>query len=187
VSAPDPSLSPAAAAERACRDLVTAVGGPDATPAGGAAGVTAIAMGVALATKVLRFTPAMPAEMDAVGPRLATLLHELLPEFAVDCGAFTQLLAAFRLPRDNPERAGIVRDAWVAATQAPVRVAVLAHEVDALLQRCVGCVNPNLAGDLAAARELVGAGQRIASANARENAQHLPPAVAAGLLQALPA
>jgi len=187
VSEPKPSRSLVDGADRACRDLVAAIVGPDATPAGGAAGVTAIAMGVALATKVLRFTAAVPAELAEVGPRLEALLAQLLPEFAIDCRAFMQLLGAFRLPRDDPERAGVVRGAWVAATEAPVRVAALAHEVDGLLARCVGRVNPNLAGDLAAARELVGAGRRIASANARENAQRLPPEMAAGLLRRLPA
>lgn len=185
VSDTRPARSATDSADRACRELVAALGGPDATPAGGAAGVATIAMGVALATKVLRFTPALPAELAEIGPRLDVLLAQLLPEFVVDCRAFTHLLGAFRLPRDDPDRAGVVRAAWVAATEAPVRVAVLAHDVDGLLARCVGRVNPNLAGDLAAARELVGAGQRIAIANARENAQRLPPEVAAGLLQRL--
>jgi formiminotetrahydrofolate cyclodeaminase len=182
-----PSSSPADVADRACRSLVAAIGGPDATPAGGAAGIAAIAMGVALGTKVLRLSPALPAELAGVGPRLDALLRQLLPEFPIDCRSFAELLAAFRLPRQDPARAGAVRAAWIAATQAPVRTAVLAHEVEALLRRCVDRVNQNLAGDLTAARELVGAGLRIAIGNARENAGHLPPDVAADLLAALPA
>jgi formiminotetrahydrofolate cyclodeaminase len=172
--------------EAAFHRLVSAIAGPDALPAGGAAGVAAIALGTALATKVLRLSPTLPSELRDVGPRLELILERVLPEFAADCAAFTGLLAAFRRPREDSARADTVRGAWRAATEAPARVAVLATEVDGLLAQCVGHVNPNLAADLGAARELVGAGRRIAVANARENAAHLEAGTAARLLATLP-
>ncbi len=176
---PDPEI------ERALRELVGAFAGPDALPAGGAAGITAIAMGVALGAKVIRLSPDAPDELREVATRLDALRDELVPEFGTDCAAFEALLAALRRPREDGDRGAVIRSAWLAATEAPVRVACLAREADTLLERCRGRTNPNLAGDLAAARELVLAGGRIAAANARENAQHLDAGDAEHLLSRL--
>jgi formiminotetrahydrofolate cyclodeaminase len=149
--------------------------------------VTAIAMGVALGTKVIRCSPGGPAELQVVAARLESLLECLIPEFAADCLAFEGLLAALRQPGRESARADAIRAAWQVATEAPLRVARLAAEAADLLSGCGGRVNANLAGDLAAALELVGAGLAIATGNARENAAHLPPDVARRLLARLPA
>lgn len=159
--------------EPALHTLVQALAGPRALPAGGAAGVVAIAMGTALGKKVLAFSPDLPAALRPLAGQLDELLQQLLPEFAADCDAFEALLAAFALPRTDGGRSAAIQRAWQTATAAPERVATLAGKVEALLQGCSGKCNANLAGDLAAARELVRAGQQIAVANAAENARHL--------------
>lgn len=159
--------------ELSFRRLVDAIAGPDSLPAGGAAGVTAIAMGAALGAKVVRLSPDRPSRLNDVEAQLDLLREHLMAEFAADCDAFTEVLAARRRPHDDPARADALQDAWGAATAAPTRVARLAADAESLLVLCTGSVNPRLAGDLTAALELVRAGRRIAEGNARENADHL--------------
>lgn len=177
---------PSPEVESAFERLVRAMAGPDALPAGGAAGITAIAMGVALGAKVIRSSPGAPAQLGETEARLGALLERILPEFNQDCVAFERVLAAWRRPRDEATREAAIRTAWHAATDAPVAVATLAAQAESLLASCTGQVNPNLAGDLSAALELVRAGRRIAASNARENARHLDPGTARQLLDRLP-
>ncbi len=171
--------------EQAFRRLVGAVAGPDALPAGGAAGVTAIAMGVALGAKVIRLSANTASGLQETGARLERALERLMPEFSADCVAFADVLEAFRRPRDDADRKDVIRAAWRAATEAPVTVALVAAEAEALLLRCSGQVNTSVAGDLKAALELVRAGRRIAESNARENARHLEPELARQVLARL--
>jgi len=161
--------------EDAFRALVQAVDGPAALPAGGAAGVAALAMGVALGCKVIRLSE---AGLDETLVQLEALRDELLPHFAEDCTAFEPVLAAMKRPRDDPGRAAALQDAWGVATDAPVAVAVLAARAQKLLTQCEGRIKSSLTCDLSAAQELVGAGRRIAACNARANAGRLPPAQA---------
>lgn len=172
--------------DAAHRRLVAAMAGPDALPAGGAAAVATVGMGLALGHKVLRLSSGDDGSFAAPLAALEALRERLMPEFDADCAAFDQLLRALRLPRTDPSRASAVDDGWLLATAAPVRVAHLARSGDELLAQCVGKVRRPLAGDLAAALELVRAGLRIALANARENAEHLEPAERERLLADAP-
>lgn len=173
----------AATVEESFRHLVAAFAAPAPLPAGGAAGITAIAMGLGLGRKVLAISqPEGVAEADA---QLRQLLDRLLPAFAADCDAFARLLECLRLARDDPQRQGRVAAAWREATAAPVAVAVLARAGEATLARLGGRVKPSVRADLEAALELVRAGGRIAERNARENAQRLQPAIARELLAGL--
>lgn len=162
------------------RTLVDAVAGPEPLPAGGAAGVAALAIGTALAMKVLRIS-----QQHEAAATLARLLEECIPQFRGDCDAFQSLLDAFHLSREDTGRKQAIEAAWHAATAAPVRVASLARRIEVELERGRGDVKKGLQGDLSAALDLVRAGQRIARNNARENSRHLDPKLAEQLLEAL--
>jgi len=171
--------------DAAFRTLVGAIARSEPLPAGGAAGVVAIAMGIGLGLKVVGLSQASKPELIPVGEELRTILDRLLPEFAADCDAFAGLLAALRLPREDAAREPSVQAAWRGATALPVAVAMAAGAAQALLLRCAGKVKPSMACDLVAALELVRSGRRIAVNNARENAFRLPEAEARKLLAPL--
>jgi formiminotetrahydrofolate cyclodeaminase len=166
--------------EKVLNHLVAEFGGPDPLPAGGAAGVTAIAMGTALGKKVLRISGLLEDEAE-----LTPLLAELVPHFRVDCDTFEGVLRAFQIARDDPERDRAIHSAWLAATEAPIHVAVLAARAIRALDRCKGRVKVSVQGDLESALCLIRAGHTIAENNARENAQRLDAQVAARVLSAL--
>ncbi len=163
------------------RRLTQAFLGPDPLPAGGAAGITALASGIAVGAKVLRLSQPDAPEIAV----LAALVHDLEAEFTADCTAFAELLAALALPRDADGRRTRIAAGWRAATEAPVRVASIAAQAARALDAVAEQIKPAVRGDLAAAQRLIDSGSDIAVANARENARHLEPAVADELLAGL--
>lgn len=170
--------------DRAFQDLIEDMVGPDALPAGGAAGIVAIAMGVALGTKMIRLSGA-DSDLTAANERLLDILESLKPEFSEDCAAFSQLLSVMKIPKNDPERLTQLRAAWSAAVDAPVRAVEAAREALSLLREFEGRVKPSMASDLLASLDLVRAGLSIAERNARENAHHLPEDEKVAVLQIL--
>ena len=161
------------------RHLVAALTGPDPLPAGGAAGVAAIAMGAALGVKVLRLGADGDPEPEAT--ELEQMAAPLQAAFTEDCEAFAALLQARRLPRDDPSRDEAVQAGWQRATAAPIGVVQLGERAEACLERRSGAVRKALHGDLTAALRLIRAGLEIARSNAAENGQHLEPGDAQAL------
>lgn len=170
--------------EASFKQLVGAFAARDPLPAGGAAGVTAIAMGVGLGIKVLGISSS-DGTSDSLQQRLQELLERLTPEFATDCAAFAGLLDALRLPASDARRGVKVRDAWREATAAPVSVALGARDAESVLMECATHVKSSVRADLEAALELVATGRRIAERNARENSLRLDPDTAKALLAPL--
>lgn len=165
--------------------LVDAFATREPLPAGGAAGVTSIALGVALGTKVLALTRADDGARCPLEQRLREILDRTWGAFRADCEAFECLLAALRRPRADDARGAAVQQAWRRATRVPVSVANLAAEAEALLQECTVRIKQSMAGDVEAALALVRAGRRIAESNAHENSRRLDPNSARELLAEL--
>lgn len=170
--------------EATFRQLVAAFAGRQPLPAGGAAGVVSVAMGVGLGLKVIDISQPS-GRLQEVRPGLAALLERIVPEFGADCAAFARLLRALRLRRDDARRAPEVGAAWREATAAPVSVAVLARDAESRLTECREHVKPSVRADLDAALDLVRAGRRIAERNAHENAARLDASIANDLLARL--
>jgi formiminotetrahydrofolate cyclodeaminase len=83
---------------------------------------------------------------------------------AQDAEAYTQVLAAYQLPR-SPDAAGRrdrIRAALSAAAEPPLAVATAAVEIGTLARRLVDEGNPNLWGDAVTSRLLAAAGCRAA-------------------------
>lgn len=172
----DPALA------QAVHRLSASMASAEPVPAGGAAAVTAMAMGIALGIKVIRFSTDADGTFAAVAERSDQLLHELLPLFTADCDAYGTVLAAYRLPREPAaERRAAITAAFAAATEVPVQVARIAADAHTVLTPLLGRTNPNLRCDLEAALALIATGGRISIGNARTNAAHLDAAVAARL------
>ncbi|MCK5941941.1 MAG: cyclodeaminase/cyclohydrolase family protein [Planctomycetes bacterium] len=170
--------------ENAFEQLIESFAARTPLPAGGAAGVTAIAMGLGLGLKVLAIS-CPDGEASTEQLQLRELLDRLKSEFRVDCAAFDRLLATLREPKTEAGHAERVRLAWRAAAAKPVGVAVMAREAVALLSSCRHLAKASVRADLEAARDLARTGAKIAGRNARENATRLDPDVARQVLAPL--
>jgi formiminotetrahydrofolate cyclodeaminase len=126
-------------------------------PGGGAVAAMTAASAAALVAMAARFSdqPAGPAE------RLRARLEPLAD---ADAAAYTAVLAAYRLPKDDPLRRGRIADALRAATEVPREVAAAAREVAELADRLVESGNRNLVGDARVASLLARAAAEAATA-----------------------
>jgi formiminotetrahydrofolate cyclodeaminase len=109
-------------------------------PGGGAVAALTAASAAALVAMAARFAdqPAGPAE---------ALRARLEPLADADAAAYTAVLAAYRLPADDPLRPGRITDALRVATEIPREVAAAAREVALLADHLAGHGNRNLVGD----------------------------------------
>jgi methenyltetrahydrofolate cyclohydrolase len=133
-------------------------------PGGGAVAAMTAASAAALVAMAARFSdqPAGPAE------RLRARLEPLAD---ADAAAYTAVLAAYRLPKDDPLRRGRIADALRAATEVPREVAAAAREVAELADRLVESGNRNLVGDARVASLLARAAAEAATALVEINEQ----------------
>jgi formiminotetrahydrofolate cyclodeaminase len=126
-------------------------------PGGGAVAAVTAASAAALVAMAARFSdrPAGPA--DALRARLEPLAD-------ADAAAYTAVLAAYRLPADDPTRADRIADALTTATAVPREVATAACEVALLADELVEHGNKNLVGDARVAALLARAAAEAATA-----------------------
>jgi methenyltetrahydrofolate cyclohydrolase len=126
-------------------------------PGGGAVAAVTAASAAALVAMAARFSeaPAGPAEK---------LRARLEPLADADADAYTAVLAAYRLPADDPVRRGRIADALAAATAVPREVAAAAREVAGLADELVESGNRNLVGDARVAALLARAAAEAATA-----------------------
>ena len=109
-------------------------------PGGGAVAAVTAASAAALVAMAARFTdwPAGPAEK---------LRARLEPLADADAAAYTEVLASYRLPKDDPLRRGRINEALRVATEVPREVATAARAVAVLADDLVERGNRNLVGD----------------------------------------
>ena len=144
------------------------------TPGGGAVAAVTASHAAALGAMVLEFTLGKPkfAEHEASNAsalaRLRELRHEALGLADRDAEAYGALNALWKLPKDDPARAGFV-DAVRDAIAAPEATVVLAERTLAALEALVGTTSASLASDLRIAIDLAAVGARAAQENVRIN------------------
>jgi methenyltetrahydrofolate cyclohydrolase len=126
-------------------------------PGGGAVAAMTAASAAALVAMAARFSdqPAGPAE---------ALRARLEPLADADAAAYTAVLAAYRLPKDDAARRERIADALRTATEVPREVAAAAGEVAELADRLVESGNRNLVGDARVASLLARAAAEAATA-----------------------
>ncbi|GAB4573197.1 MAG: hypothetical protein Kow0077_14870 [Anaerolineae bacterium] len=159
--------------------FVNAVAAPNATPGGGAVAAAAGALAAALAEMVAGLTvgkkkyAAVEAEMAATAEQAASLRRALLAAIQEDVAAFDAVMAAFRLPKEAPERAAAIEQATVGAADVPLRVAELALQAMALAARVAATGNLNAVTDGMAGIHMALAAAEIAALNVRINVASL--------------
>ena len=143
-------------------------------PGGGAVAGVTLAQANALGSMVVGYAIGKPkfAGHDAAH-RSAHAAFELgraqaLDLAAQDAAAYAVLNALWRLPKDDPARAGFT-DAVRAAIAAPEATVALAERTLASLEALVGTTSASLASDLRIAIDLAAVGARAAQENVRIN------------------
>jgi len=131
-------------------------------PGGGAVAALTAASAAALVAMAARFS-------GESADRAEELRAQLEPLADADAAAYTAVLAARRLPKDDPNRATRIVDAMAEATEVPRRVAAAASEVAELAAALVEKGNPNLVGDARVGELLARAAAEAATALVRIN------------------
>jgi formiminotetrahydrofolate cyclodeaminase len=126
-------------------------------PGGGAAGALEVAMAAALVEMVCNLTIGKPAyaeheaTMAEVRDRATEIRRTAVGLAQEDADAFTSVIEAYRLPKEDAARSERIQEALAAAADVPRRTAAAASEVLDLGERIVQGANPNVVSDVAAA------------------------------------
>lgn len=162
--------------------FVDAVAAGTPTPGGGAVSALAGALSAALAEMVARLTVGkkryaeVEQTMQAIIAAAADLRARLLAALDEDVAAFDGVLAATRLPKDDPSRAEAIQKATIRAADVPLEVARLALEAMRLAGQVAAQGNVNAASDAATAALMGLAAVEGAALNVRINAAGLDDA-----------
>jgi formiminotetrahydrofolate cyclodeaminase len=138
--------------------FLAAVADRTPAPGGGAAAGAGCALGAALAEMAARF-----AGLDDAAARAATLRREGLALADADGSAYAPVLAALRLPADDPGRAEALRTAQSAAADVPLAIAEAAASVAVLARDVAAAGKPGLRGDALAGADLAAGAARAAA------------------------
>lgn len=154
-----------------------------AAPGGGAVAALAGALSAALAGMVARLTigkkkyAAVDAQMKDIAAQADELRGRLTAAIDEDSAAFTEVMDAFRLPKETPEeqaaRDQAVQLATQHATEVPLHTAQLCLQTLDLLQVVAASGNVNAASDAASGAFMARAAIDAAGMNVRINAASL--------------
>lgn len=159
--------------------FVAAVADGTATPGGGAVAALAGALSAALAEMVARLTVGkkryvdVEETMQAITAAGSDLRQRLIAAIDEDIQAFNAVMDAYRLPKDNPERSGMIQACLQRAADVPFSVARLALEAMQLAEQVATQGNANAASDAATAALIGLAAIEGAVLNVRVNAADL--------------
>lgn len=153
------------------------------TPGGGSAAAHTGAVGAALVAMVSRLTMGKK-KYEAVKERMWEILEhaerlrvELLQDVEADAQAFDAVMAAFKLPKDDPEQEAARNEAIQAATltaaQAPLQSAEHCLQVQEFAVELAQTANLNAISDAASAATLAHAALTCAAYNVRINLNSL--------------
>jgi formiminotetrahydrofolate cyclodeaminase len=140
------------------RELLEAAAARTPAPGGGGAAALTTALAAALAGMAARF-----GDDGTAAERADALRAAVAPLADADAAAYRAYLAAMRLPRDDPDRAGAIAAARRDTIDVPARITRLAGEAAELAAELARSGNPNLHGDAAAAVHLAAAAATTAA------------------------
>ncbi len=127
---------------------------PTAAPGGGSAAAAAGAMAAALGSMVAGMSRGKKAfvqcelQLSEAIARLTEIREELKAAIDADATSFTEVMAAFKKLKDNPDAQHEVDSAMKKATSIPLTVAERANEVGKILESLRPITNPKMASDL---------------------------------------
>jgi formiminotetrahydrofolate cyclodeaminase len=169
-------------------DWLEDLGSSAPAPGGGAAAALLVATGAALVEMVTNLTIGKPryAEHDALMRDVRDAARRLRDQAqtlaALDEDAFNAVIAAYRIPKDDPGRDAAIQVATAAAAEPPLATAALAAEVIMLAERIREGANVNLISDVAVAAASAKAALESAAINVEINVAALRDPDTAGAL-----
>ena len=155
---------------------------PTAAPGGGSAAAAAGAMAAALGSMVAGMSRGKKAfvqyelQLSEAIARLAEIREELKAAIDADATSFTEVMAAFKKVKDNPDAQHEVDAAMKKATSIPLTVAERAKEVGKILESLRPITNPKMASDLTVGMALARSAVDGALANVEINLADLQDA-----------
>ena len=159
--------------------FAAAVADGSPTPGGGAVAALAGGLSAALAEMVARLTVGkkkyaeVEETMSAVLAAAADLRRQLLAAIDEDVEAFEEVMGAYRLPKESPERDDAIQNSLIHAADVPLNVARLALEAMRLAEQVARQGNVNAASDGAVGALMGLAAVEGAALNVRVNAASL--------------
>ena len=142
--------------------FVESVAASTPTPGGGSVSALVISLTAALAQMVAGVTIGkkryedVQTEIEAISSAAESLREQLLDYVVKDAIAFDELMSAYRLPKDDPERAQLITEKTFGAAEVPLKVCRLGLEAMQLADKVARLGNKNAATDAAVAL-LIGA------------------------------
>ena len=135
------------------------------TPAPGGGGAAALtgALAAGLVAMAARFSAAQLPGAGELAGRADQLRHRAAELVDEDAGAYTRVLAAFALPRDDKQRGERIREALERAVAVPQEMTEIAAQVAEMAAQLAAAGNPNLRGDSISAALLAEASARSAA------------------------
>src|SRR5256712_6788688 len=175
VQAPaQPPAQPATMAD-ALRGFVDRVASAEPIPGGGSVAALAGALGAALGQMAIRITREKKnyqqhAERyaDALD-RLSRHTAELLGFVDRDSEAYERVMAAYKLPKDSPDRERAIQDGLMHATEIPCRTGSSAAEALRICEDLRSIIHVNVASDFQVGVQMLQTSVRGAVANMRTN------------------
>lgn len=126
---------------RSCREFTEVLASSAPTPGGGGAAALIGAVGASLGCMVASLTMGKPkyasveTEVRELRERCDALRKRLLDQAQADAEGFLPLAAAYRIPKDDPDREDKLEEATRGACTAPVEILTLCCETTELLAR----------------------------------------------------
>ncbi|MCL4534408.1 MAG: cyclodeaminase/cyclohydrolase family protein [Bacteroidetes bacterium] len=173
-------------AEGTIRGFVDVLASSASMPGGGTAAALAGAMGAALTSMVSNLTIGrekykdVEADMQALLPRTEALRAKLLEMMDADAASYTEMMAAYRLPRDTDEqkaaRTAAIQAATIYATKVPLEMMELCAEVVKLALPVAEKGNLNAVTDAGCGALLAEAALQCAAFNIKINLRSIKDA-----------
>jgi methenyltetrahydrofolate cyclohydrolase len=138
-------------------------------PGGGAVSAVAVGMAAALVAMAARFSDKQLASAHDLAEKADVIRAEVLPLAQADAEAYGALMAAYRLPKEDPGRSEAIAAAAEEAADVPLEIAAFAAESALLAAHLAKEGNPNLKGDAVAAALLASAAARTSANLVRIN------------------
>jgi glutamate formiminotransferase/formiminotetrahydrofolate cyclodeaminase len=163
----------------AADDFLAAIASSDPVPGGGSVSAYAGALSSALTRMVAGLTigrkkyASVEPEMTVVAAsadKMTALLSQLVQR---DADAYAEVSAAYKLPKDSPDRLAAIDKALIGAAQVPLETARLCADAAELAASVASKGNSNAVTDAGVAALLASAGCRGAAFNVRVNVSSL--------------
>ncbi|MBI5202633.1 MAG: glutamate formimidoyltransferase [Elusimicrobia bacterium] len=167
--------------------MAEALASTDPTPGGGSAaciagamgcGLGEMAVGISLESKKLEADK--KPELESLKAEFAAARADLQLLAGEDAAAFDKVMAALKLPKDDPNRGTRVQEALKEAAEVPLETARVAADAYDKARATVPVCSPNVASDANCAAHLLASAVKCAIENVRINTGGLKDKAVAG-------